>query len=47
MMPTAQFLPPSGTSTDGALSIAREHFKDPMRDRPPYLYVFSNGDSSF
>ncbi|WP_328807672.1 N-acetylglucosamine kinase [Nonomuraea antri] len=41
LAPGARFVPPHGTSADGALALARAAVAGEIRPRHPYLYVFS------
>ena len=44
LLPGATFVPPRGTSTDGALALARAAAGATVCPRHPYLYVFREGD---
>jgi N-acetylglucosamine kinase-like BadF-type ATPase len=44
LLPGATFVPPRGTSTDGAFALARAAAGGTVCPRHPYLYVFSEGD---
>ena len=41
LLPAARFTPPRGTSTDGALALARAAADGSVRPHAPYLYVFT------
>ncbi|MEV0615084.1 hypothetical protein AB0I81_17290 [Nonomuraea sp. NPDC050404] len=43
LLPDACFVPPLGTSADGALALAKAAAE--VRPRSPYLYVFTRADA--